>query len=147
MNIYERLIADHERQRVLIERLLETSGDSNDRRKLWHALRVEAEAHANAEEQTLYAELIAIPDGQEEARHSVAEHKEMQDIIDELEEMPLDSTGWLTRFKTLAHDLRHHVEEEESEIFIAAEKVISAKRAHEMADEFVERKRAEATEV
>ena len=59
MNIYERLKDDHCKQRGLCGGLAKTSGDTEERRRLFTALKTEVEAHAAAEEQTLYAELIA----------------------------------------------------------------------------------------
>lgn len=83
------------------------------------------------------------PDGTEEARHSVHEHQEMTHQIKEIEEMDFGSTGWLTKFKTLSHDINHHVDEEEADIFPVARKVIAKDRAKEMAAEFNQRKSAE----
>jgi len=75
MDIYEQLIDDHGKQKGLLAGLVSTEGDSSERRRLFDLLKVELEAHAAAEEQVFYAELMAEPDGQEKARHSVAEHQ------------------------------------------------------------------------
>lgn len=147
MDIYARLEQDHDRQRQLAKELSETSGDTAERRDLWEQLRVELEAHANAEEQTFYAEMISKPDGQDKARHSIAEHKDMADLIEELADKPMDSSGWLQTFKQLKHDVVHHLDEEEAEIFACARKVIDADRARELAGEFEQRKGAEIGQV
>ena len=34
--------------------------------------------------------------------------------MEELNEMDMSSSGWLTRFKTLKHDYHHHMDEEDS---------------------------------
>lgn len=136
MDIYERLIEDHEKQRGLGRALAATSGDSEDRRRLFDAFRKEVEAHAAAEEQTFYAELIAHDDGQEQARHSVAEHKDAADLIEELEETDMSSSAWLMRFRELHDELVHHLDEEEEEVFPKAKKLISKKRAAELGDDF-----------
>lgn len=80
MDIYERLQQDHERQKELANQLAQTSGDSSERRQLFAQIKAEAEAHANAEEQTFYAASIETQNGQEQARHSVSEHKEAADL-------------------------------------------------------------------
>ena len=143
MNIYDRLKKDHEKQRDLCAKLLKTEGDSDERHKLWEMLRVELEAHALAEEQTFYAELMEHPDATEQARHSVAEHKDMADLVEELEKTEMSSGGWLQKFKKLSHDVNHHVDEEEEDVFPLGKKVIGDKRADELASEFNERKPAE----
>ena len=146
-DIFARLKQDHDLHRKLLDRVADTSGDSKERREAFEQLRVEVSAHANAEEQSLYAEMLARPDLQDKGRHSVAEHKEVDEYFDDLVDKDFSSTGWLTRFKTLKHRLEHHMDEEENEIFAAARKDLSAERAKELAKVFDERKPAEKQEV
>lgn len=141
--IYEKIKADHENHRRLLDQLATTEGDSAERRKLWHEFYYDVKSHAAAEEETFYSKLMENPKGQDDARHSVAEHKELDDIMEELNDMPLDSSGWLTRFKTLKHDYEHHMEEEEKDIFEQARKVFSKEDVEKFADRFSERKAAE----
>lgn len=143
MNIYERILKDHERHRDLAERLAATSGDSEERRKLWSQFKPDCVAHANAEEQTFYAAMITEPEGQQEARHGVHEHKEIDDLLEELDELDMGSGGWLQKFGKLKHLLEHHMEEEEGEIFAQAKSMFDAKDARQLAGEFEEAKRAE----
>ncbi len=143
MDIYERIVLDHDTQRELAAALEATSGDSEERRELWDRFKPEAEAHAAAEEQTFYAELIADPETQEQARHSVSEHKEAADLLEELGELDMSSSQWLAKFKTLKDDLEHHMSEEENEVFAQARRVISQQQATKLVDEFEARKSAE----
>ena len=113
--IYELLKKDHDKHRDLLAKLAETAGDSDERRKLWESFYCDVGAHAAAEEETFYAPLMEDEDGQPKGRHSVAEHKELDDIVQELVEMEMSSPGWLTRFKTLRERYEHHIEEEEEE--------------------------------
>lgn len=147
MDIYERLTDDHGKQRGMAAGLAATSGNSAERKRLFEVFCEELEAHAAAEEQTFYAELIAQADGQDKARHSVAEHKEMADIVEELKNTDMSSSGWLTRFKTLKEAVEHHVDEEEKEVFPLAKTLIADARAAELAGEFDDRKRAELDEL
>ncbi|WP_066965508.1 hemerythrin domain-containing protein [Microbulbifer sp. Q7] len=140
MDIYQRLKKDHEKQRSLLRQIAETSGDSSERQSLWRELSNEAEAHAAAEEQTLYAALIEKPDGQEKARHSIAEHKEASDIIEELEELDMGSGGWLQKFKKLQEKLEHHLDEEEEEIFVRARKLLDQDLEKQLVEAFDTRK-------
>ena len=146
MDIYHRLKEDHEKQRGFIKILLETEGESDERSRLFKALKVELEAHADAEEQVFYAALLAKPDGQEKARHSVVEHHDMNDLVTELEETDMGEGAWLRKFKQLAHDVIHHLDEEEKEVFPLARKLIDDGKAEPMVAEFDRRKAAEAKE-
>lgn len=142
-DIYDAIRKDHAHHRDLLNRLAETEGDSPERRALWEDFYYDVKSHAAAEEESFYSKLMEKPDGQDEARHSVAEHKEMDDIMEELHGMDMSSGGWLTRFKTLKHDYEHHMDEEEEDIFSKAREVFDKAQAETFADRFVERKKAE----
>ncbi|MEH6756040.1 MAG: hemerythrin domain-containing protein [Parasphingorhabdus sp.] len=146
-DIFSRLKQDHDKHRKMLDHVADTSGDTKERRDSFEQLRIDVSAHANAEEQSLYAEMLAVPELQDKGRHSVAEHKEAEDIFEELVDKEFDDTGWLTRFKTLKHKLEHHMEEEEDEIFAAAKKVLSKERAKELTIIFDDRKPEEKQEV
>ena len=143
MDIFKRIEEDHGKHRGLLGGVSETTGDSSERRRLFEELKTEVEAHAAAEEQTFYAELISHADGQEKARHSISEHKTASDLIEELSQTDMSSGGWLLKFKSLREDLEHHMAEEEKEVFAKAKKLISDKRANELTEEFDRRKKAE----
>jgi hemerythrin superfamily protein len=130
--IFARLKADHDRHRELLDRIDATQGDSEERRKLFEAFRVEVTAHAASEEMSLYATMLADPDLRDEAQHSVAEHKEIEDFLTELYEMDFSSSGWLTRFRTMKDRYLHHIDEEEDEMFPAAAKDLSDARKKEL---------------
>ena len=143
MSIYETIRKDHDRHRELLEKLADTTGNSESRRECWEAFYYDVKAHAAAEEETFYSPLMADSDGQDDARHSVAEHKDMDDIIEELNGMDFSSAAWLTRFKTLKHDYEHHMEEEENDIFEKARQVFDKEQASAIGQKFVKRKKAE----
>ena len=138
--IFEDLIQDHNRQRDLLDRIAETSGDSEERRTLFEELRKELQAHAAAEEESLYATMLANPDLRDEARHSVSEHKEVDDMLGELVEMEMSSSGWLTKFKSMRDRYLHHIDEEEEEMFPAASKDLAEGPKAKLAGLFEKRK-------
>ncbi len=143
MTIYKLLKKDHDKHRELLEQIVETSGDTRIRSELWQRFYYDVKGHAAAEEESFYAELIATSEGQSEARHSVAEHKELDDLMEELNETDLSSPEWLKKAKTLQHEYLHHIEEEEEDIFPVAKKVFSESKAKEIGQRFSERKTPE----
>ena len=58
MNIFEALRESHVIQRNLAERLLQTSGDTPERRELFECLKNELFAHAVAEDRYFYIPLM-----------------------------------------------------------------------------------------
>jgi hemerythrin superfamily protein len=117
--IFEDLKKDHDRQRKMLEEIDRTD-DSKERRAKFEALRKELQAHAAAEEESLYATMLACPDLREDARHSVSEHKEVDDMLGELVETDVDSDLWQDIFDKMRHRYLHHIDEEEEEMFPAA---------------------------
>ncbi|MCK5942686.1 MAG: hemerythrin domain-containing protein [Planctomycetes bacterium] len=141
--IYDRLLEDHGRQRELAAAIAATSGDSDERRSLWSRYRAELEAHANAEEQTLYAALIERPDGQEQARHSIHEHEQQAELIAKVEQADWASSAWLQHFGTLRHEIEHHLDEEEADVFPLSRRLLSDDVTSALAEKFDGRKQAE----
>jgi hemerythrin superfamily protein len=143
MNIYDHLKQDHDTQRDLCEQIKHTRGDSEKRNELWRALRIELEAHASAEEQAFYANLMQAPEGTDETRHAVEEHQKMTEMIEVLDNLDMDAEIWMKKFEKLAHRVIHHVDEEEAEFFPKAKKIFSIDEALAMGEAFEDRKPAE----
>lgn len=143
MNIYERLRSEHQKQKDLAAEIMDTSGDTRERQRLFAEFYAEAEAHAAAEEQTFYAALIEKPEGQPKARHSVHEHKKAADLLCELKELDMGSGGWIRKFEKLKEELEHHIREEENEVFSRAKQLLDSATAEQLATDFDRRKKAE----
>ncbi len=123
--IFEALRDDHDTQRTLASILVETEGDSDGRREVFDRLRRELHAHAAAEERFFYVPLMESDVTQEQARHSVAEHKELDDYLEQLEQYDMSAPQWLLTARELSERLIHHLDEEETEVFPVAGRVLS----------------------
>jgi hemerythrin superfamily protein len=119
--IFDYLKRDHDRQRRLFEQVGKVEGAGDERRSLFETLRKELQAHAAAEEESLYATMLGCPELRDDARHSVSEHKEIDDKLGELVQSDLDSQAWQEAFGELRHRYFHHIDEEEEEMFSKAE--------------------------
>lgn len=138
--IFEDLKADHDRHREMLTKLAETKPDDGERTKLFEDLRKELQAHAAAEEESLYATMLACPELRDEARHSVSEHKEVDDYLGELLEIDPSSAEWGETFEKMRHRYLHHIDEEEEDMFPEAAKTLSAETEAKMAKVFEDRK-------
>ena len=136
MNIFEALRNDHDIQRDLLKKLIETSGDTEKRDEIFKKLRAELEIHADAEERYFYKPLIDSDKTQDKARHSIAEHHEIDELIEELEKTEYSSSTWLKVAKNLQEKVEHHLEEEEHEVFQVAGKVLSENNKEQLAKEY-----------
>ena len=116
-DIFARLIEDHDKHRNLLEQLEQTQGASDERTQLFEQLTIELKAHASAEEQALYSTMMRKPPTTDETRHSVSEHHEIEEMLNDLAATDMASGAWLTKFRELAHRYTHHIDEEEDEHF------------------------------
>jgi hypothetical protein len=138
--IFADLKADHDQQRTLLKQIAETSSDSAERGPLFEKLMLDLAAHAAAEEESLYANMLGNPELRDDARHSVSEHKEVDDMLGELRHMSVSSDDWITKFHEMRHRYEHHIDEEEEEMFPAAAKELSAEETERLGLFFEERK-------
>src|SRR5690606_8229348 len=116
-----------------LDQILQTEGDSPDRRRIYTELKRELAAHAAAEERCFYLPLIEHDSSMAQARHGMAEHHEMDELVDELNVMDMSSPGWLAHFKKLHHKVFHHLNDEEAAIFQLAGKVLTEKQKTDLA--------------
>lgn len=116
-DIFDRLKQDHDSHRGLLDKLSGTHGESDERKQLFEEFTVEVKGHAAAEEQALYSTMLRKPVTTDDTRHSVAEHHEIEEALNDLAATNMASGAWMAKFKQLDHDYRHHIEEEESEHF------------------------------
>lgn len=142
-DIYSAIKADHDSHRELLETIADTSGASDTRKQAWSDFYEDVKSHAAAEEETFYSKLISKTWGQDAARHSVHEHQQLDDLMEELNEMDMSQGAWLEKFKTLKHEYEHHMDEEENEVFTRAKEVIPEDEIAGYGDRFEARKKEE----
>lgn len=136
MTIFEAIRKDHDKQRELCKLVTSTSGESKDRKLVWQQLKKELHIHADVEERTFYSPLIHNDMMQEHARHGIAEHHEMDELIEKIDETDMDSPGWLVYAKQLCEKVTHHLEDEEHSFFQLAGKVFTEKEKTDIAKDY-----------
>nr|WP_321223173.1 hemerythrin domain-containing protein [uncultured Psychroserpens sp.] len=136
MNIFEAIREDHDIQRDLLDQLVKTSGDTKQRDELFEKLKQELKIHADAEERHYYKPLIDSDLMQDKARHGIAEHHEIDELVEKLEETDYDSSAWLKIAKDLKHKVEHHLEDEEHKFFQLSGKVLTDNQKIELAKSY-----------
>ena len=134
--IFDALTDDHDKQRELVAALVATSGDSEERRRIFDELRLELAAHARHEERHFYVPLMQHDLTQAKARHSVAEHQELDELIERLDGYDRTAPRWLQTAEELAHRLDHHLTEEEREVFPLAGKALAEAEKTDLAADY-----------
>ena len=136
MNIFESIRKDHDTQRELLDQLVQTTGDTKKRDTIFKKLKKELEVHADAEERHFYKPLISDDMMQDKARHGIAEHHEIDELIEKLEDTDYDSSAWLKYAKDLKEKVEHHLEDEEHSFFQLAGKVFSQTQKEDLAKKY-----------
>ena len=83
-DIFARLKEDHEKHRDLLARLAATRDRTAERSELFEEFTLEVKGHAAAEEQALYSTMMRKPATTDEVRHSVAEHHEIEELLNDM---------------------------------------------------------------
>lgn len=145
-DIFDRLKQDHDKHRDLLKQMADTRGASDERANLLETFTIEVKAHAAAEEQAVYSTMMRKPETTGETRHSVAEHHEIEEMLNDLAATDMSSSAWMQKFKDLRHEYEHHIEEEEEEHFPDFAKYLDDADLAHMRQVFQRRKEAEKQE-
>ncbi|MFD2550552.1 hemerythrin domain-containing protein [Bizionia sediminis] len=133
MTIFEAIRTDHDTQRNLLNKLVETSGDTAKRTAIYNKVKKQLKVHADAEERHFYKPLISNDMMQDHARHGIAEHHEIDELLEQLDNTSMDQAAWLKIAKNLQEKVTHHLDDEEHSFFQLAGKVFTANQKNTLA--------------
>src|ERR1700730_4091838 len=99
------------------------------------AMVAELSVHAAIEEQIFYPAIRSeVPDTEDEVLESLEEHHIVKWVLSELEDLGPDDERCDAKVTVLIENVRHHVEEEESELFPTVRQALGRKRLGEIGD-------------
>ena len=136
MNIFEALRVSHDTQRALSARLLASDPQGPERHAIFLELKRELKAHETAEERCLYVPLFDHDATVNSSRHAIAEHHEMDEMVEDLEQQELNAPGWMAGARKLCEKVLHHLEEEETKFFQEAGKVLTEPQKLSLAKDY-----------
>jgi hemerythrin superfamily protein len=134
MDIFEAFRKDHDIQCDLLNKLIQTSGDSEERNLIYRKLKRELTHHANGEERYFYIPLIKDEITQDKARHGITEHQEIDELIKKLDRTAMNSPSWISTVKELNRKVTHHLADEEKVFFQLGGKVILEKEKSKLGE-------------
>jgi hemerythrin-like domain-containing protein len=141
MNAIDLLMEDHR----LVENLLEeiestTERGVKTRRELFRRLKLNLTVHEIIEETIFYPALKAHPKAKEIVLEGYEEHHVVDEIMEEIAEVPYDDETWGAKAKVMSENIKHHIEEEESEMFKQARQAFSREELQELGEQMAQRK-------
>jgi hemerythrin-like domain-containing protein len=113
------------------------------KQRLVEQITEELQVHATIEEETFYpaVERKARKDGKELVAEAVEEHHLVKVTLAELAELTPEDDAFDAKAQVLMENVRHHVEEEESEMLPQAEKLLDREELARLGEEMAARKR------
>lgn len=115
------LKSDHDKVKKLFDSF--EKADPSEKKEIASQTLEELKVHASVEEQLFYPALRQeMADEEGLMDEADEEHHVAKILIAELEEMQGDEDHWEAKFTVLAENVRHHIKEEEGEIFPEARK-------------------------
>lgn len=120
------MISNHELQRDLCKKIDDfvKNDDLKNAKKIYQQLDIELKAHATGEERHLYIPVMQHDEGLDLLRHAIAEHHEMDEMMEILNDGRTSDENWVKTVSELTHKVIHHLKEEEQEFFKDAKKIL-----------------------
>ncbi|CAO3411183.1 hemerythrin domain-containing protein [Azospirillum largimobile] len=136
-DIFARIKTDHDTIRSLLDQTEKANGSG---RAVFEELQRELWAHSKVEEGVFYASLKKAKEAKSETIEGLNEHHLINGLLDELNAMKTSDSGWKEKLQVLGELVRHHLDEEEEELFEEAKDVLDDSRAAELGSVYADRK-------
>src|SRR4051812_18574521 len=108
-----------------------TDETKSRRKELAEQVTIELVRHSVAEEVLVYPE-VEKKVSAEEAEHAREEHAEAEETLQRLEKLDADDPAFDDELSTLMGEIRHHIEDEEGQMFAHMRQVIDADELHKL---------------
>jgi hemerythrin superfamily protein len=119
-SVTDMLREDHKKVKGLFEEF-EQAEDATTKKRIVETALTELEVHSKLEEELIYPAIRAEIDNDELMDEALEEHHVVHGLLEELKKMKPGNERYDAKFTVLAENVRHHIKEEESEMFSKAE--------------------------
>ncbi|HON12257.1 MAG TPA: hemerythrin domain-containing protein [Chitinispirillaceae bacterium] len=133
---YKQIRTEHNEVKQILNRMLNSS--PSRRETLIKELKVALVPHLEGEEKVFYPVLDNKRESHEIILEALLEHRIARNLFNELMDLNVDADDWIARTKVLKDIIEHHIEEEESEIFQAGEKLISHEQISQIYEKYIQ---------
>jgi hypothetical protein len=117
IDVIDELTTDHREALELLDRIA-SSTDPDDRRSLADTVISEIVRHSVSEEMYVYPAMREhLPDGEKVIEHDTREHKQLEEVMKQLEAVQASEPRFDELVRELTEKLRHHAHDEETEQF------------------------------
>ena len=138
MNALTLLRKDHREVKELLKEA--EDADTTQKQKLFQQLKGDLQVHEAIEEEIFYPALKEHPKTKELTLEAYEEHEVVDHVMGQLERLSPDDQTWDAKFSVMEENLKHHINEEEREMFEQAQKVFSDDELEQLGDQMMRRK-------
>lgn len=136
VGILKTLEGEHTEVSTLMDDILSSDSPESEAEKHYPTLRKKLLMHARAEQRVLYSACERFDDTAEMIPDSRAEHQEIEQLLGELDSMPVDAPAWMERFSILQKTVAEHVEDEETVLFPRCKDDFESDQLRELDDDY-----------
>ncbi|HUP86444.1 MAG TPA: hemerythrin domain-containing protein, partial [Acidimicrobiales bacterium] len=148
MNALTMLTEDHDKMKKLLTELESTTERGvKTRAELFSTIKGELTIHEVIEEEIFYPELKAHPKAKDIVLEGYEEHHVVDLVMRELEDTPVDDEAWGAKAMVMIENVRHHMEEEEGEMFKTARSVFDRSELEDLGERMEARRRTAQVEL
>jgi hemerythrin-like domain-containing protein len=137
----ETLEKEHVEVQEILEKLKKTSGKAvKTKEDLFMKLKQELIPHMKGEEKHFYPLLLKKKEGKEIGLEALEEHHVAEMILKELDSLSKSDETWNAKISVFSEIVKHHIEEEEEEVFEKAKDLLSEDELSEIMSSFTSEK-------
>jgi hypothetical protein len=137
MDILQAIREDHENVLELMEQIEKASSHAIKKKEQTFAkLKKEVMEHMHGEETTFYSFLLENCDDRDTIFEAFEEHRVVRLAMPDLESTSIDDEQWNAKFKVVSELIKHHIMEEQKDVFKEARKVLDKDTSSQLAQDF-----------
>jgi hemerythrin-like domain-containing protein len=133
---------DHQNVRQLLKKL-ESAEEGDERLELFSQIENELKVHTQIEEEIFYPAFHQASEGEKDEHlyyEAIEEHHLVDMVLPEISETDENSDEFAAKAKVLKDLVEHHAEEEETEMFPKARKLMDSSELKQLGEQLAERK-------
>ena len=132
---------DHDRMKKLLDDGEKTTERGvKTRQELLGRIKRDLTAHEVIEEEIFYPTLKEHPKARDIVLEGYEEHHVVDEIMADIEQTPFEDETWGAKFKVMKENIEHHIEEEETDMFVKARSVLDARELRDLGEQMAQRK-------
>ncbi|MBY0378180.1 MAG: hemerythrin domain-containing protein [Gammaproteobacteria bacterium] len=135
MNIITILKADHKEVAALLKKLLKEKVDKS-KESVFSQIYEALSLHAKFEEKTFYPAVKKTAKTKDLVLESYVEHDVIKTLLSDIKKMSPKDELWKAKVTVLQEVIKHHVKEEEEELFPKAKKILDKGQLDSMGEKY-----------